>query len=74
MARITIARLEIREKAIDKLWVHGIIPEQLNAVLAGRTVITRNRPERAAPYLLVGRDEQGRCLAIPIAPTDDHLT
>jgi hypothetical protein len=58
---------------MDKMWRHGITTDQADAVLLGRSVIIRNRPDRAAPYMLIGRDDQGRCLTIPIVPTDDPL-
>jgi hypothetical protein len=71
--RFTIAQLEITESTADKLWSHRIVARQVRSVLFGRTVVTRNRSGRAAPYVLLGRDEQGRCLAIPIVPTDDPV-
>ena len=37
-------------------------------------MVVRNRPNRAAPYLLIGRDDQGQCLTMPIVPTEDSLT
>ena len=73
MPRIEIAELFILDAAIDNLWSHGIVPEQVHAILFGHVVVTRNRPNRAAPFILIGRDEQGRCLAIPVAPTHDRL-
>ncbi len=73
MPRIEIARFQITDTAADKLWSHGLVARQVRSVLSGRTVLTRNRAGRAAPYMLLGRDEQGRCLAIPIVPTDDRL-
>jgi hypothetical protein len=39
-------------------------------VLLGRVVVTRNRAGRTAPFVLIGRDEHGRCLTLPIVPTD----
>src|SRR5262245_36089913 len=73
MAQNRIAFLIITNHVADKLWSHGIVAEQLRSVLFGRHVIGRNRTGRAAPYLLIGRDEQGRCLTAPIIPTDDPL-
>jgi hypothetical protein len=55
----------------DKIWNDGIVPGQLYAVLDGFRTVLRKRKDRAAPYILLGTDEQGRCLAIPIVPTDD---
>jgi hypothetical protein len=72
MPQPTVAELFIPDPTIDKLWSHGIVPEQVHAVLARETVVVRNRSGRAAPFVLLGFDEQGRCLAIPIAPTHDR--
>lgn len=73
MARLEIAELNITTNVIDKLWTHGLRPIQVRSVLSRRWVAIRNRPDRAAPYLLIGRDDQGRCLTMPIVPTDDPL-
>jgi hypothetical protein len=72
MPQPVVAELFIPDPTIDKLWSHGIVPEQVHAVLARERVIVRNRSGRAAPFVLLGFDEQGRCLAIPIAPTHDR--
>ena len=68
-----IEEFDLPEWSIEKLWRHRIDPKQLYAVIAGRHIVTRNRPGRTAPYVLIGRDDQGRCLAIPVVPTDDPL-
>ena len=73
MARIEIVELNVSTTAVEKLWSHGLGPEQVRSVLSRRWVAVRNRYGRAAPYLLIGRDDQGRCLAMPIIPTDDPL-
>ncbi|MCD6030615.1 MAG: hypothetical protein K0S78_2789 [Thermomicrobiales bacterium] len=73
MARIDIADLDFT-RAVEKLWNHGLTVTQARSVLGQSWVVTRNRRGRAAPYLLIGRDEQGRCLTMPIVPTDDPLT
>ena len=73
MPRIEVAYFEITATAVAKFWARRIDQRQVTAVLFGRTVVTRNQSGRAAPYILFGRDEQGRCLAIPIVPTDDPI-
>ncbi len=73
MARIEIARFLVSDAAAEKFWTHGISTDQVESVLDSRWVTTRNRAGRTAPYILLGRDSQGRCLAIPIVPTDDSL-
>ena len=72
MARIDIAKLDITG-AVDKLWNHGLTADQAHSVLSRPWLVTRNRPNRTAPYLLIGRDEQSRCLTMPIVPTGDPL-
>ncbi|MGH2614077.1 MAG: hypothetical protein ACRDJC_02460 [Thermomicrobiales bacterium] len=71
MTRIDIAELDIIDRVRDKIWDHGIVSNQLYAVLDRFWTVIRNRKDRAAPYVLLGTDDQGRCLAIPIVPTDD---
>jgi hypothetical protein len=71
MAQIEIAVFQITETAEAKFWSHGIDQDQIYAVLEYFWTTTRNRARRAAPYVLIGRDHQGRCLAIPIVPTED---
>jgi hypothetical protein len=70
MARIDVTELWIGKRATDKLWSHGIDTDQVYAVLEGDWISLRNRPDRVAPYVLIGRDHQRRCLAIPIVPTE----
>lgn len=72
MARIQIAELLSSRRAEDKMWQHGIEPEQLREVVwSGRYIVTPDRRDRAASHLLIGRDDQGRCLVAPIVGTDD---
>ncbi len=73
VARIEIVGFDITVTAETKFWTHGIRTGQVEAVLDYSWTVIRNRPDRAAPYVLIGRDEQNRCLAIPIAPTHDRL-
>jgi hypothetical protein len=73
MAQIDIADFDFTDRAIAKLWRHGIDIEQLYAVLSYPWIVVRNREDRAASHVLLGTDNLGRCLAIPIAETDDSL-
>lgn len=73
MARITAAQLIFDEHVIDHIWErHLITMAQVQSLITRRHVIIRNFG--FAPYRLIGRDESGRCIAVPIAPTDDWLT
>jgi hypothetical protein len=42
----------------------------MEAVVANEHILVRNRRRRAASHVLIGRDDQGRCLAIPVVPAD----
>lgn len=75
MTRITIARLLISRKVVDHIWErHHIDDEQVRSLIERRYVVTRNHRRAATPYLLIGEDEQGRCITVPVAPTEDPLT
>jgi hypothetical protein len=73
MPRVTVALLIIDDRVADHIWErHRIDTDQVLSLPERRYVIVRNHG--AAPYRLIGRDEQGRCIAAPIASTDDWLT
>jgi hypothetical protein len=71
MARITIREFSISERAAEKFWTHRITRRQVEEILINRYVVTVNRKNRAAGHLAIGRDNNGRCIAIPILPTND---
>ncbi|MDQ3226054.1 MAG: hypothetical protein M3Q50_05415 [Chloroflexota bacterium] len=71
MARITIREFSIGERAADKFWTHGITRRQVEEVLLNRMVVTINRRNRAAGHLAIGRDNNGRCIVIPVVVTED---
>jgi hypothetical protein len=73
MAQIKVARLVIPEHVEDHMWQrHLISGEQVRSLITRRYIVIRNHGR--APYRLIGRDEQSRCIAAPISPTDDPLT
>jgi hypothetical protein len=71
---ITVAEFLLDDVNEDKCWEHGISSVRLLEVLENPHTIKRNRADRRGLHLLVGRDFQGRCIAIPIEPTHDPLT
>jgi hypothetical protein len=73
MGRIEVEDFDLTDRAIDKASWHRISADQIYAVLGHFRMAIRNRSERAASHILYGTDDQGRCLAIPINPTDDPL-
>jgi hypothetical protein len=74
MARRAVDRVVVTQRAIDKGSHHGITSSQMQAVAGNDHILARNRKGRAASHLLIGRDDQGRCLAIPVVPTEHSRT
>ena len=67
---------EIYEFAFDDINIeevdrHGIRWEQVDQVLDNQFVTQRNRRQRRATYLVIGIDNGGRYISVPIEPT--HL-
>lgn len=55
----------------EKLAAHGLSARQVFQVLENESIILVNRKGRRAPYLMIGLDKGGSCIAIPIEPTYD---
>jgi hypothetical protein len=56
---------------MDKLASHGVTPVRALEILENNHTVARNRKTGSAPWLLVGLDYQGQCIAMPIMPTHD---
>src|SRR3954468_12165576 len=56
-----------------KVTAHGISIEQADSVLDGPYALLPNRSGRRAPFVVIGLDDQNRCLTIPVLPTGDPL-
>jgi uncharacterized DUF497 family protein len=54
-----------------KFAAHGIRPEQVDQILDEAFIVARNRKQRRAAYLVIGRDWGGACIAVPTEPTND---
>ena len=54
-----------------KFAVHAVTAEQVLQVLENRHVILRNRGERRATHIVIGMDDEGSCIAVPVEPTYD---
>ena len=74
MPPVTVEFFEIDEFNEPKFWSHGLDREAVAQVLGNRRVVVRNRKGRTADYMLIGRDDSGRCITMPIAPTHDPYT
>jgi hypothetical protein len=73
MARVMILRFRITERAATKFWAHRITREQVVSMLQNRWITTRNRKSQVSDYLLIGRDDSGRCITVPIMATEDPM-
>lgn len=56
----------------DKMSSHGITARQLTQMLENDYVVSKNRKTGTAPYLLIGYDDGGKCIAAPIMPTLEY--
>lgn len=66
---VVVTDLVIDDENVEKFWAHGLTPEQVLSVLASPFTVKRNRRRRRASLLLIGRDEHGQCLAVPLERT-----
>ena len=56
----------------EEIAAHGITPAEIFAVLDAPYAIKKNRRGRRASHMLIGRNHQDQCLAIPIEPTRER--
>jgi uncharacterized DUF497 family protein len=54
-----------------KISLHGLSVRQIIQVLENKHVIIPNRKHRRGLYLVIGRDNGGNCIAIPVERTYD---
>jgi hypothetical protein len=57
----------------DKIAAHRLTQRRVLQVLENAHIIVPNRRGRRAPFLIVGRDNGGACISIPIEPTNYPL-
>ena len=65
----------IDEVNTEKMARHGIAPRQVVQVLDNNPWIGPNRRSQKAPFLMIGLDDGGKCITIPIEPSagDRHV-
>ena len=71
MSSVTITRFLFDDENEEKFAAHNVSAEQVYQALRNPHIIVSNRKERRARHLLIGRDDGGACLAIPVTPTTD---
>ena len=57
------------EENEDEMAEHGISPDQVLQILDAPYQIKKNRRGRRATHLVIGRDQQDQCIAVPVEPT-----
>jgi hypothetical protein len=57
----------------EEMAAHGLTPRRVIQVLENKHIVVPNRRRRRAQYLIVGRDNGGASITIPIQPTGDPL-
>lgn len=72
MSSPIIEGLAIDDDNESKFWVHGVTADEVLQVLDASHTIKKNRKDRRASHLIIGRDGQGRCLAVPVEPTRER--
>lgn len=66
-----IAMFLIDETNEEKFWAHGLTSLQVEEILENPFTVVSNRKSRRASYLLIGRDNSGQCIAVPVEVTPD---
>lgn len=67
-----VAGFAIDDDNEEKFWAHGLSVRRVLEAIDNRFIVVPNRQGRAAPLLLIGRDNSGQCIAIPISRTFDR--
>lgn len=69
MPRVRVDHLAFDEVNIRKLGAHGVMISAAIEVLETAPRLFRNRSDGGAPYVLIGPDDSGRLITLPIDPT-----
>lgn len=57
----------------EKIMSHGLSAYRVMQVLGNTHVILPNKKRRRGMYLIIGRDNGGSCISIPVERTHDPL-
>ena len=71
MSSRAILAFTFDEENEDKIVGHGLTPWRVAQILENEHLVIRNRKQRRALYLVIGRDHGGSCIAVPVEPTHD---
>ena len=71
LSRQTVASFVFDDANEAKFAAHGVSARQVDDVLDEQYIIVANRAKRSATHLIIGRDGNGTCLAIPVLQTNE---
>lgn len=71
MSSPLIEEFLINEVNEEKINSHGLSIRQVVEVLENKHIVIRNRKHRRGLYLIIGTDNSGNCIAIPVERTYD---
>jgi hypothetical protein len=66
VSRIAIHQFDHDAETEEKYAAHGLSARMVDQVLNNDYKIVPNRKDRAGTYLVLGRDDGGTCIAIPV--------
>ena len=72
MSSLTVNAFLIDDDNSEKFAEHGLSERQVVQVLDNSPVTVPNRRHRRGLHLMIGRDNGGVCIAIPIEPTHER--
>jgi len=71
LSNLIIEAFLIDDENEEKFASHNLSARQVVQVLDNEYLVVRNRRRRRARYLVIGRDNGGACIAVPIEPTHE---
>jgi hypothetical protein len=71
MVNIVVTEFAWDDENEDKIAFHGLRSRDVDTVLYYPYIVDLNRMDQRAPYLLIGRNDHGACIAVPIEKTDE---
>lgn len=67
MSSLTVHTFVFDDENMEKFASHGLTERQVDQILDGSFVHYRNRSDRRADRLLIGRDHDGQCIVETIS-------
>jgi uncharacterized DUF497 family protein len=70
MSSIRIDTFLFDDENEDEITIHGLSIRQVVEILENTSITLPNRKRRRGQYLIIGRDNGGTCIAVPIELTN----